>query len=117
MNIAHLLIKSAQAFPEHIALARGEVAHLTYRNLLRKVSVMAPHLRHRLKLQPGDRVAFAMTNGVESIEAMYAIWHAGLAAVPMNAKLHPREFAFILQNSGARVCIVTPDLAGSVAAI
>jgi long-chain acyl-CoA synthetase len=117
MNIAHLLIKSAQAFPEHIALARGEVAHLTYRNLLRKVSVMATHLRHRLKLQPGDRVAFAMTNGVESIETMYAIWHAGLCAVPMNAKLHPREFAFILQNSGARVCVVTPDLAESIASI
>ncbi len=117
MNIAHLLIKSAQAFPEHIALAKGEVAHLTYRNLLRKVSVMATHLRHRLKLDPGDRVAFAMANGVESIETMYAIWHAGLCAVPMNAKLHPREFAFILQNAGARVCVVTPDLAESIASI
>ncbi|HKU98767.1 MAG TPA: AMP-binding protein [Vineibacter sp.] len=117
MNIANLLIKSAQAFPEHVALARGETAHLTYRNLLRKVSVMATHLRHRLKLQPGDRVAVAMTNCVEAIEVMYAIWHAGLVAVPMNAKLHPREFAFILQNAGARLCIVTPDLADSIAAI
>jgi acyl-CoA synthetase (AMP-forming)/AMP-acid ligase II len=117
MNIASLLIKSAQAFPDLIALAKGEAAHLTYRNLLRKVSVMATHLRYRLKLQPGDRVAFAMTNCVESIETMYAIWHAGLVAVPMNARLHPREFAFILQNAGARVCVVTPDLAESIASI
>lgn len=117
MNIAHLLIKSAQAFPDHVALAKGEAAHATYRNLLRKVSVMATHLRHRLKLQPGERVAFAMTNCVESIETMYAIWHAGLVAVPMNAKLHPREFAFILQNAGARVCFVTPDLAEDIASI
>lgn len=117
MNIANLLIKSAQAFPEHIALAKGETAHLTYRNLLRKVSVMATHLRHRLKLQPGDRVAVAMTNCVEAIEVMYAIWHAGLVVVPMNAKLHPREFAFILQNAGARLCVVTSDLADSIAGI
>jgi len=117
MNIANLLIKSAQAFPEHVALAKGETAHLTYRNLLRKVSVMATHLRHRLRLQPGDRVAIAMANCVEAIEVMYAVWHAGLVAVPMNAKLHPREFAFILQNAGARLCIVTSDLADSIAAI
>jgi len=54
-------------------------------------------------------------NGVESIEVMYAIWHAGLCAVPMNAKLHAREFAFILENSGAKLCFVTPDLAATIA--
>jgi len=35
----------------------------------------------------------------------------------MNAKLHPREFAFILQNSGARLCFATPDLVEAVAGI
>ena len=71
---------------------------------------MSTHLRVRFGLQRGERVAFAMTNCVETIEVMYAIWHAGLCAVPMNAKLHPKEFAFILANSGARLCFVTPDL-------
>ena len=56
-----------------------------------------------------------MTNCVEAIEVMYAIWHAGLCAVPMNAKLHAKEFAFILENSGARLCFVTPDLAETIA--
>ena len=56
-----------------------------------------------------------MTNCVESIEVMYAIWHAGLCAVPMNAKLHAKEFAFILENSGAKLCFVTPDLADTIA--
>ena len=86
-------------------------AHLSYRDLWRKVSVMSMHLSGRFGLQRGDRVAFAMTNCVESIEVMYAIWHAGLCAVPMNAKLHAKEFAFILENSGAKLCFVTPDLA------
>ena len=56
-----------------------------------------------------------MTNCVETIEVMYAIWHAGLCAVPMNAKLHAKEFAFILENSGAKLCFVTPDLAETIA--
>jgi long-chain acyl-CoA synthetase len=45
---------------------------------------------------------------------VFACWHAGLAAVPMNAKLHAKEFAYILENSGAKACFVTPDLQASV---
>ncbi|MDP3161872.1 MAG: AMP-binding protein [Reyranella sp.] len=115
MNISHLLLGSAQEFRDLPALARGASPHLSYRDLWRKVAVMSTHLRVRFGLQPGDRVAFAMTNCVEAIEVMYAIWHAGLCAVPMNAKLHAKEFAFILENSGARLCFVTPDLAGTIA--
>lgn len=115
MNIAHLLLGSSQEFRDHVALARGGTAHLGYRDLWRKVSVMSTHLRVRFGLEIGDRVAFALANCVEAIEVMYAIWHAGLCAVPMNAKLHAREFAFILENSGARLCFVTPDLAVTIA--
>ena len=115
MNIAHLLLGSALSFRDRTALARGASAHATYRGLWRKVSVMSTHLRVRFGLAKGDRVAFAMTNCVESIEVMYAIWHAGLCVVPMNAKLHAKEFAFILENSGARLCFVTPDLATTIA--
>src|SRR5258708_27362457 len=115
MNIAHLLLGSAQEFRDITALARGAHVHLTYRELWRKVSVMSTHLSVRFGLKRGDRVAFAMTNCVESIEVMYAIWHAGLCAVPMNAKLHAKEFAFILENSGAKLCFVTPDLAATIA--
>jgi acyl-CoA synthetase (AMP-forming)/AMP-acid ligase II len=115
MNIAHLLLGAAQEFRDITALARGDAIHLGYRDLWRKVSVMSTHLSARFGLSRGDRVAFAMTNCVESIEVMYAIWHAGLCAVPMNAKLHAKEFAFILENSGARLCFVTPDLAATLA--
>ncbi len=115
MNIAHLLLGAAQEFRDIAALARGDTVHLGYRDLWRRVSVMSTHLTVRFGLTRGDRVAFAMTNCVESIEVMYAIWHAGLCAVPMNAKLHAREFAFILENSGARLCFVTPDLAATIA--
>lgn len=115
MNIAHLLLGSAREFGDLPALARGSAPYLAYREFWRKVSVMSMHLAGRFRLERGDRVALAVTNCVEALEAMYAIWHAGLIAVPMNAKLHAREFAFILQDSGAKLCFVTPDLAEAIA--
>src|SRR5262249_27336568 len=43
------------------------------------------------------------------------IWHAGLAAVPANAKLHGRELGYILQHSGARLCFASEGLVGEIA--
>jgi acyl-CoA synthetase (AMP-forming)/AMP-acid ligase II len=114
MNITHLLLGASREFRDVTALAKGDTAYLGYRELWRKVSVMSTYLRARYGLERGDRVAFAMTNCAEAIEVMYTIWHAGLCAVPMNAKLHAKEFAFILENSGARLCFVTSDLAATI---
>ena len=86
-----------------------------YAQLMRRVAAMARAFREQLGLVPGDRVALAMTNCPQYLEIRYAAWYAGLAAVPMNAKLHAREFAYMLSDSGSRVCFVTPDLAETVA--
>ena len=57
-----------------------------------------------MKLNPGDRVALIMKNSPEVIEIIFGAWQAGLCVVPINSKLHPREFGFILENSGAKAC-------------
>ena len=46
---------------------------------------------------------------------MFGIWHAGLAAVPANAKLHGRELGYILEHSGARVCFASDGLDAEIA--
>jgi long-chain acyl-CoA synthetase len=66
-------------------------------------------------LKPGDRVTLTMTNNPEYLAILFALWHAGLAAVPANAKLHARELAYIAGDCGARLCIATPDLAQGLA--
>jgi long-chain acyl-CoA synthetase len=66
-------------------------------------------------LKPGDRVAIIAKNSPEFLEALYAIWHAGLAAVPANAKLHGAELGYILEHSGARACFASKGLDGEVA--
>jgi len=37
--------------------------------------------------------------------------------VPINAKLHAREFQYILDNSGSKICFVTPDLHHTIASV
>jgi hypothetical protein len=71
----------------------------------------------RSALRPGDRVGLVMKNCPEYAEAMFACWHAGLVAVPINAKLHPRELEYILGHSGCRLCFATPDLHSGVAGL
>src|SRR5882762_9946451 len=114
MNLAHLLLQSARRLPERPALAAGRQAVRTYRELAARVSGISFSLRSRFKLAPGDRVALAMKNCPEYYEVLFACWHAGLVAVPMNAKLHAKEFAYILENSGAKACFVTPDLESAI---
>lgn len=116
MNIATFLARTARVHPDNAAVSLGEKVWVRYGELMKRVAVMAASFRNVLKLRPGDRVAMAMGNCPEYVELWYAAWYAGLTTVPMNAKLHPKELEYILQNSGARVCFVTPELAQSVSA-
>jgi long-chain acyl-CoA synthetase len=114
VNLAHLLLQSARRQPDRPALAVGRKVVLNYGELASRVSRLGSGLRRRFNLKAGDRVALAMKNCPEYYEILFACWHAGLAAVPMNAKLHAKEFAYILENSGSRTCFVSPDLESSV---
>jgi long-chain acyl-CoA synthetase len=110
MNLAHLLLRSARLQPDAPAIALGRNAVCSYGQLATRVAQLAAGFAAKLKLQAGDRVGLAMHNCPEYHEVLFACWHAGLVAVPMNAKLHSKEFAYILENSGAKACFVTPDL-------
>jgi long-chain acyl-CoA synthetase len=108
MNIVQLLLQSARSHPERPAIAAGQGVFRSYRELARRVARLAAGLTAKFSLQPGDRVALAMHNCPEYWELLFACWHAGLTAVPMNAKLHAKEIEYILANSGAKACFFEP---------
>lgn len=110
MNLAHLLLRSARWQPDRPALAVGTTPVRTYGSLASNVQQLASSLKRRFALKAGDRVALAMKNCPEYYEILFACWHAGLVAVPMNARLHPKEFAYILENSGAKLCFRTAEI-------
>ncbi len=110
MNLAQLLTRSARLLPDGRAIALGKTPVLSYGQLAERVSRLAGGLRAKLNLVQGDRVGIAAKNCAEYYELMFACWHAGLVAVPMNAKLHPKEFAYIVENSGSKACFTSSDI-------
>ena len=109
MNLAALLEKSARRFGDRPAIALGHELVSSYQNTAERVARLAGGLLKR-GLRPGDRIAIAMKNCPQYSDILFASWHAGATAVPMNAKLHSREFAYMLDHSSARLCFVTEDL-------
>ncbi|MDX1541437.1 MAG: class I adenylate-forming enzyme family protein, partial [Geminicoccaceae bacterium] len=114
MNVANLFARSARAFADRPALASGSDVLLDYGELVRRAAVLAGGLLNRLKLAPGDRLALVMRNSPAYVELLLAGWWAGLTLVPINARLHRREFEYILEHAGVRACFVTADLAGGI---
>ena len=114
MNLAHHLARAASAWPERPALARGDAVVADWRTMATRVARLAAGLRS--SLAPGERVALVMGNAPVYAEAMYACWWAGLAALPVNAKLHAREIAYILDQSGAALALCDGEHAEAVAA-
>ncbi len=117
MNLARMLHRAASAAGDSWALAVGHENRLRYGELSTRVASLAARLREDFGLAHGDRVALAMRNCPQYLELLYAAWHAGLTAVPINAKLHPREFEYILGHSGAKLCFVSADLAEGIAGV
>jgi long-chain acyl-CoA synthetase len=109
MNLAYLLTRASGIWPDNRAICLGPNPHATYRQFADRAARIGAGLRGEHGLQKGDRVAIIMKNRPEYLEALYGIWFAGLAAVPINAKLHEREVAYILEDSGARLCFVSDD--------
>ena len=55
---------------------------------------------------PGDRVAVLAENLPEYVEMYYGVPSAGMALTFLNYRLHPKEWAWILNNAEAKVLVV-----------
>ncbi len=113
MNLSKTLQVIARFRPQQPAITEAD-ATLSFAEFEDQVARIAGALVNRHGLEPGDRVGIWMENCLEFLPVIYGVWRAGLAAVPINNKLHPKELAWILDNAGAKLCIVTPDLAGKL---
>ena len=60
-------------------------------------------------IQQGDNVAVLMYNCPEMLESMFAGFKAGCGVIPINFRLHPKEYAFIIKHSEAKAVIVSPE--------
>src|SRR6266851_7450644 len=116
MNLALWLERAGKSHGAEPAVGLGDRVARDYRELADRVARLAAGLHQRFALQLGDRVAIAAQNSVDYLDVLYAIWHAGLVAVPANAKLHGAELGYILEHSQARACFASPGVDAALAA-
>ncbi len=109
MNLAHLLQRQARMAPERPAIFLGTQRVATHGQWAMRCQQLARQFQ-AAGLQPGDRVALFMRNHVRYLEVMFGAWWAGLAVLPINAKLHVREAQWIIDNAQARWAFVTADI-------
>lgn len=100
MNPALWLARTAQRDPTRPALFHGDRPIATYGQFCQQSAALACGLQAH-GVGQGDRVAIFMQNSPQYLISLYAIWWAGAVAVPINAKLHPKEAAWIIQNAQA----------------
>jgi acyl-CoA synthetase (AMP-forming)/AMP-acid ligase II len=114
MNLSYTLQRVAEVQPDRPAIT-DEAKTLSYAAFEDRVAHIAGALRSRHGLKDGDRIGIWMENGLEYLPLMFAAWRARLAVVPINAKLHAKELQWILENSGAKLCVVSPEQASKLA--
>lgn len=114
MNPAVWVERNGVRRPDEPAIAVGERTHANWLTFAARTAAVAGGLRREFGLSPGDRVAIVMRNRPEYLEALYGAWHAGLVAVPVNARLHREEIGYILDHSGTAVVLTDSEHADEV---
>lgn len=112
MSLFALLEGNARLFRNSPAVTDATGSR-SYAEFLARAAGLGASLR-RLGIDKGDRVVLCMDNCPAFLEVLFASWAAGACAVPVNAKLHRREVAHIVTDSGARILFATESQHGAL---
>lgn len=116
MNIAHWLCRAGVARAGAAALLHGTQVVDSYAGFAQRAARFGGALQ-AAGVGPGARVVLYSANCPAYLVALSGCWWAGAVAVPVNAKLHPREVAWIAGNAGAQLAVCSGDLGPGLAAV
>lgn len=88
----------------------------TYEELNERVNRLSHGLRN-LGVKKGDRVAYLAPNSVEMLEGFYGVFQLGAIMVPLNIRLKPDDYVFILNHSESKILFVDQDLYSLIAPV
>ncbi|CDQ17838.1 long-chain-fatty-acid--CoA ligase [Halobacillus karajensis] len=78
---------------------------LTYGELNERVNQLSRGLRS-LGVEKGDKVAYLAPNSTEMLEGFYGAFQVGAVMTPLNTRLKPEDYRFILEHSESKVLFV-----------
>lgn len=81
----------------------------TYQQMNDRVNQLSRGLR-KLGVNKGDRVGYLASNTLEMLEGFYGVFQLGAVMVPLNIRLTPADYLFILNHSESKVLLVDQDL-------
>ena len=88
---------------------------LDFRKFHDRVTRLAGWLRGA-GVGPGDRVALLLRNATPALESVLAVAQIGAIGLPINWRFLPREIAFVLADSGARLVIHEAEFEATLSA-
>lgn len=83
---------------------------LSYAEFDRRISRLASHLRDKLKVKRGDRVAVLALNTTDTLEVQFACFRIGAVFLPLNNRLTVPELQFIVGDASPGVMVHDTDL-------
>jgi fatty-acyl-CoA synthase len=83
----------------------------TYAQFDARISRLAAHLRDRLTIARGDRVAVLALNTTDTLEVQFACGRLGAVFLPLNTRLTVPELQFIVGDAAPKVMVHDTDLA------
>jgi len=106
-SIIDYLADNARQYPRNVAVyfkdRKVTFAELEERSARARGALAAQGVKH------GDRVALVMSDCPEMMIAMLAVMGLGAIVVPCSTMLKPAEIQYMLEDSGAKLVIVTPE--------
>src|SRR5471032_1527615 len=99
--------RSLRLYKDREAVVDGDL-RLTYAQFFDRCDRFSSALQ-RLGVTPGDRVAYIAPNTHAQLESFYAVPQIGAVLVPINYRLSPEEFTYIITHSGATVVCAHQD--------
>ncbi|HEY7543791.1 MAG TPA: AMP-binding protein, partial [Blastocatellia bacterium] len=109
MNIARLALDNIERFGAYTSVY-FEDHSFTNAALYDRASQMAAVLNdHGIK--QGDRVVVMMLNSPDVMIAFLAVWKLGAVIIPVTPMWTAREVRYVIEDSGARHVITSPELA------
>ena len=84
---------------------------LSYAEFDARISRLATHLREKLGVISGDRVAVLALNTTDTLEVQFACFRLGAVFLPLNNRLTVPELQFIVGDASPTVMIHDNDLA------
>jgi long-chain acyl-CoA synthetase len=100
-SLIEMLRKTVERAPDDEALVEFGGGRVTYRQLWDRCARVAGGLRAQ-GIQPGDRVANHLLNGLDWVFGFFGGLMAGAVVVPVNTRFAPPEVDYVVKDSGSR---------------